>query len=249
MAILAFFTASWRSPAPCDPVNATAQIASVLRSYGIKEVWGDRYAVGFVSSELNRHGLTLQHSGKSRSDLYRELLPALRSRRVRLLDDERAISQFASLERRALPAGSERIDHPAYGNAKDDVSNSIAGALVMLAEPASGAENWIEFYRRQVEEPNRLNTDVDDVRAAGPNFGFSFSAEPLVKVIVPPVIAAGGVVHTPSATHSIRYSGREGYAEMSRADAVCLLKANSVWRELNSVLAREILGETSYDEN
>ena len=62
-------------PAPCDPVNATAQIASVLRSYGIKEVWGDRYAVGFVTAELARHGLTLQHSGKSRSDFIASCSP------------------------------------------------------------------------------------------------------------------------------------------------------------------------------
>jgi hypothetical protein len=144
----------------------------MLKSYGISEVQGDRYAVGFVSSELARHGLTLQHSGKSRSDIYRELLPALRSRRVRLLDNERAISQFAALERRALPAGGERIDHPAYGNAKDDVSNSIAGALVMLAEPVSSADNWIEYMRREVE---RSGIDRDAIQAPDPNWGFGFS--------------------------------------------------------------------------
>lgn len=158
-------------PAPADPVQATATAASVLKSYGIKEVFGDRYAVGFVSSELARHGLTLQHTGKSRSDLYRELLPSLRSRRVRLLDNERAITQFAALERRALPAGGERIDHPAYGGAKDDVSNAIAGALVMLAEPTSSAENWIEFYRRQAEI---YGTDRDDIQAPDPSWGFEF---------------------------------------------------------------------------
>jgi hypothetical protein len=157
-------------PAPADPVNATAQVASVLKSYGISEVWGDRYAVGFVSAELARYGLTLQHSGKSRSDLYRELLPALRSRRVRLLDNERGISQFASLERRALAAGGERIDHPSYGGAKDDVSNAIAGALVVAAlMPQSSADNWIEYLRRELE---RSGIERDDIRA--PDFGFEF---------------------------------------------------------------------------
>lgn len=111
-------------PAPCDPVKATATVCAVLKTYNIQDAWGDRYAVGFVSSELARHGLTLKHSNKSRSDLYREFLPDLRSRRVRLLDIEK-VAQFAALERRALPAGGERIDHPAYGNTKDDVSNAI----------------------------------------------------------------------------------------------------------------------------
>jgi hypothetical protein len=162
-------------PAPCDPVNATAQIAAVLKSYGITEVWGDRYAVGFVSSELGRYGLTLQHTGKSRSDLYRELLPSLRSRRIRLIHSDRAISQFAALERRALPAGGERIDHPAYGGAKDDVSNAIAGCLVMLAQPASSADNWLEYMRRETE---RWGTDRDDIQAPDPSWGFGFGEQP-----------------------------------------------------------------------
>lgn len=148
-------------PAPCDPVNATAQIAAVLRSYGVTDVWGDKYAVGFVSSELGRHGLTLQHTTKSRSDLYRELLPSLRSRRVRLLANERAVSQFANLERRALSAGAERIDHPAQGNAKDDVSNAIAGALIMIGAPVSSAENWITYYQQLAQASG---VDFDDIR-------------------------------------------------------------------------------------
>jgi hypothetical protein len=177
--------------------------------------------------------------------LYRELLPALRSRRVRLLDNERAISQFASLERRALPAGGERIDHPAYGNAKDDVSNSIAGALVMLAEPASSAENWIEYYRRLAEDPSRLNTDVDDVRTAGPEFGFRFSSDPLVSVVVPEAIGAGGVVYTPKGVrYGIRRSGTQFTADMRRSDAADLLKASAPWRDLNPDLMREMVRET-----
>jgi hypothetical protein len=136
-------------PAPANPVTATATVAALMKSYGITEVFGDRYAVGFVAAELAKHGLTLQHTTKSRSDLYRELLPALRSQRVRLLDDERAAAQFAGLERRALSAGGERIDHPAGG--KDDLANAIAGALVMAATPVSSADGWLEYLRREAE--------------------------------------------------------------------------------------------------
>lgn len=136
-------------PAPCDPVSALATIAATLKTYGITEVWGDRYATGFVESELRRHGITLQHSARTRSDLYHELLPALRSRRVRLLDNERAITQFAALERRALPGGGERIDHPAHAGAKDDVANAIAGALVMAT--ADSEPHILTFYQRQSE--------------------------------------------------------------------------------------------------
>jgi hypothetical protein len=230
-------------PAPADPVTATATCAAILRSYGIKEVWGDRYAVGFVSSELARHGLTLQHSGKSRSDLYRELLPALRSRRVRLLDNDRAISQFAALERRALPAGGERIDHPAYGGAKDDVSNAIAGALVMLAQPASSGDNWCEFMRRQVEEPNRFNTDIDSVMASGPAFGFSFDArpEPLITIEVPAIIAAEGrMIPIQGKDYMPRQRGDRAFIEVERDHAIWMLKASQPWRDLNARVAADL---------
>jgi hypothetical protein len=161
-------------PAPADPVQATATVAAMLKSYGISEVFGDRYSVGFVASELARYGLTLQHTGKSRSDLYRELLPSLRSRRVRLLHHERAISQFAALERRALPAGGERIDHPSYGNAKDDLSNAISGALVTLDATPSRADNWIEYLRRECV---RAGVDRDDISAPDPRWGFGFGGQ------------------------------------------------------------------------
>jgi hypothetical protein len=44
----------------------------------------------------------------------------------------------------------------------------------MLSTPPSSAENWIEFYRRQVE---RYGVDRDDIQAPAPdlNFGFTFS--------------------------------------------------------------------------
>jgi hypothetical protein len=167
-------------PAPADPVKATATVAAVMRDYGINQVWGDRYAVGFVASELGRHGLTLQHTTKSRSDLYRELLPALRSQRVRLVDNERAVAQFAALERRALSAGGERIDHPATSGSKDDVSNAIAGALVTAAMPASSADNWIRYVK---EEAIAAGIERDTVRP--PAFGYSFDGSARIRIKVP----------------------------------------------------------------
>jgi hypothetical protein len=230
-------------PAPADPVQATATVAAVLKSYGIKEVFADRYAVGFVESELSRHGLTLQHNGKSRSDLYRELLPSLRSRRVRLLDNERAVSQFAALERRALPAGGERIDHPSHGGAKDDVSNAIAGALVILAEPASSAENWIEAYRRMNVQ---AGVEYDDIRPAGPEFGFSFDAprEPLITLELPAVIAAeGGVVRIRGKDYLPIFRGGTAFIEVAREHAIWMFKASQPWRELNARVAADLIGK------
>jgi hypothetical protein len=226
-------------PAPADPVTATAQVAAVIKSYGISgEVWGDRYAVGFVASELGRYGLTLQHSNKSRSDLYRELLPALRSRRVRLLDHDKAVQQFAALERRALPAGGERIDHPAYGGAKDDICNAIAGALVTLAAPASSAENWLEFYRREL-----VKFTGADIPPA-PGFGFSFGEqqskqpEPLIRLYMP--VGLTGDVPLTGARYSPRFEGGRAYIEVTREHAKELLQYE-VWKAANRLAAKEIV--------
>jgi hypothetical protein len=235
-------------PAPADPVKATATVAAAMRNYSINQVWGDRYAVGFVAAELGRHGLTLQHTTKSRSDLYRELLPALRSQRIRLLDSERAVSQFAALERRALSAGGERIDHPANG--KDDLSNAIAGALVMAATPVSSADGWLEYLRRQTLE---AGIERDDIRASGPQFGFEIgpSKEPerLFKLFMPKPIEAGGG-RSGIQIDGYRYMPRfEGTPEGMRATidvpraAALQLLAHDLWRADNTVVARELVGD------
>jgi hypothetical protein len=59
------------------------------------------------------------------------MLPLLNSRKVQLLDDRRLISQLHGLERRTARGGKDSIDHSP--GAKDDVANSVAGALVLAA--------------------------------------------------------------------------------------------------------------------
>ena len=48
---------------------------------------------------------------------------------MRLLDHKKLISQYATLERRLLPTGHERIDHPNRSGHYDDLANACAGAL------------------------------------------------------------------------------------------------------------------------
>jgi hypothetical protein len=56
-------------------------------------------------------------------------IPLFTSGRVRLLDHEKLIDQFAGLRRRVQPGGREHIDHaPA---AHDDLSNAAAGAMTL----------------------------------------------------------------------------------------------------------------------
>jgi hypothetical protein len=232
---------------PFSPPSAVALIASELSSFGIRRATADRWGLAFVASEFERHQIALEYSDKNSSEIFRQALPIIRSGRARLIDNPRMINQFVNLERRILPGGGERIGHPERGGHHDDIAVVVSGCLVALAAPLTGAEGWIEFYRRQVEEPGRHNTDLDDVMASGPAFGFSFSSAPLVKLVLPPgPIAAAGSLYTNRAGLIIaRRIGDQTIAEVSREDAVDLLKGNVAWRNANEDLSRELLGETS----
>jgi hypothetical protein len=69
---------------------------------------------------------------KPKSDIYRDLLPAVNGRRVEFLDHLKLISQLCSLERRTWRGGRDSIDHPPGANSHDDVINCCAGALTTL---------------------------------------------------------------------------------------------------------------------
>jgi hypothetical protein len=220
---------------PFSPPDACSLIANTLKSYGITRTMGDRWGLNFVAAEFQRHGITLEYSDKHRSDIYREALPLLTSKRARLIDNERMIGQFSNLERRAMSGGREVIDHPQRGGHHDDVSLVVAGCLVSLAMPITGAEAFIEFYRRQVEEPWRFrhSTDYDDIRTAGPEFNWNMSDEPLVNLFVPPVLASGMT--------GVCYMEGKPYIQVTRAEAKDRL-LHPAWRALNAAL-KELLGE------
>jgi hypothetical protein len=225
---------------PFSPPDAVAQVAAVLRSYNnISPTTGDRWGLNFVASEFARHNITLEYNDKNRSDIYREALPIIRSGRARLLANERMVNQFINLERRALPGGGERIDHPQRGGCHDDVCQVVSAVLVALASPLTGAAGWLEYMRKQCEAAGVLDlpfgTDVDPVRMPG---DWNFSTAALVLVALPPVIANEGRMP------GMRWREGKAFAEMTRAEAIERLR-HPAWRSLNEELARELLGETA----
>jgi hypothetical protein len=101
----------------------------VLHSYGIAKVTADRYAAQWPVAAFGRHGIKLVHSDRDRSQIYLNTLPLFTTGRVRLLDNDRLIAQFAGLVRTTLPGGRDKIDHGKTG--ADDLCNSAAGALLL----------------------------------------------------------------------------------------------------------------------
>lgn len=115
---------------PLSPDAVVEEYATLLKSYGIRRVQGDRYAGEWPREAFRKHGVTYEASAKPKSDLYRDLLPGLNSKGVALLDEPRLVAQLVGLERRTARGGRDSIDHAP--GAHDDVANAAAGCLVQL---------------------------------------------------------------------------------------------------------------------
>jgi hypothetical protein len=122
--------------APYSPTEAAGRVSDLLKAYQIRKVTGDRYSAQFVVDAFAKHSITYEHSDRDRSAIYADCLPLFTSGRVRLLDNARMVSQFASLERKTSPLGKDRIDHGVGGS--DDVCNAAALAMVI----SSAVQNW-----------------------------------------------------------------------------------------------------------
>jgi hypothetical protein len=116
---------------PFSPEDVVENFATLLKSYRVSKVVGDKYAGEWPRERFREHGVQYEPAAKPKSDLYRDLLPLINSRRIELLDDQRLITQLSSLERRTARSGRDSIDHPP--GAHDDRANSVAGVAAALA--------------------------------------------------------------------------------------------------------------------
>lgn len=138
---------------PFSPESTVGDFAAILAEYRIDTVVGDAYAGEWPREAFRKRGVLYQASAKPKSDIYREALPALNSRRFELLDHPRLLNQLAGLERRVGRGGRDSIDHGPASH--DDVANAALGVLVGLsgfAELASikfgtttSASSWDRF--------------------------------------------------------------------------------------------------------
>jgi hypothetical protein len=117
---------------PFTPSSVVEEFAATLKAYRISKVTGDHYAGEWPREQFRKCGIVYLPADKSKSDLYREALPALNNRKIALLDNPRLVSQLCRLERRtSRGTGKDTIDHPPADH--DDVANAACGALVLAA--------------------------------------------------------------------------------------------------------------------
>ena len=129
---------------PFSPEDVVREFAATLKTYRITEVQGDRYAGEWPRERFREHGITYEPAAKPKSDLYRDLLPAINSRMVDLLEDARLFAQIVGLERRTARGGKDSIDHAP--GAHDDVANAVAGVVDVLTASKSGYDgsfSWV----------------------------------------------------------------------------------------------------------
>lgn len=123
---------------PFSPEDVVKEFASLILSYGMVKVQGDRYAGEWPRERFALNGVTYEVSERNRSEIYQALIPLVNSAKVVLLDHVTLTTQLTSLERRTRSSARELIDHPPGGH--DDVANAAAGVLVEVSY--SGGEIW-----------------------------------------------------------------------------------------------------------
>jgi hypothetical protein len=143
---------------PFSPEAVVVEFAALLRSYEIRSVTGDRYGGEWPAERFREHRIEYVPSEKSKSDIYRELLPLLNSGKVELLDHPRLAMQLTGLERRTgRGTGRDIVDH-ALGS-RDDIANAVAGSVV-------GAIGEVTDWELMARAAVRRRAEVEAAAAA-----------------------------------------------------------------------------------
>jgi hypothetical protein len=131
---------------PFSPEAVVEEFVSLMRTYLVSKVYGDRYGGEWPREQFTKRGVFYEPAEKPKSELYRDLLPLINSGAADLLDNERLVQQLVMLERRTSRGGKDSIDHPP--GAHDDVANAVAGALVTAFK-----EPGVRNFNRKLEYP------------------------------------------------------------------------------------------------
>ena len=94
---------------PFSPDQVVQDFADLLKKYRIFTVTGDRYAGMWPRERFSKYDITYKVADKTKSDIYRDLLPLINSGEVELLDNKRLINQLCNLERRTARGGRDSI--------------------------------------------------------------------------------------------------------------------------------------------
>jgi hypothetical protein len=161
---------------PFSPEQVIDDLATLIRSYGIARVVGERYAGEFPREQFRKRGIHYVCAEKPKSDLFRDLLPLLNSGRIVLPKSDRLVNQLTGLERRTSRAGKDSIDHSPGSH--DDLANAVAGAasLALLADRNRLPTPVQSYYTRSKRAQSSMRQRIEDeMRQAVPMCTIDFS--------------------------------------------------------------------------
>ena len=144
---------------PFSPEAVVLEFASLLKSYKISKVIGDRYAGVWPVEMFLKVGIIYEQSAKPKSELYIDLLPLINSARIDLLDHPKLISQLIGLERRTARSGRDSIDHSPGSH--DDVCNAVAGVASIAVSKYGSFDPLYRGFQPEADDPD----DPDGARA------------------------------------------------------------------------------------
>jgi hypothetical protein len=130
---------------PFSPESVVDEFCTLLKSYRVRKVTGDAYAGEWPREQFAKRGITYKKADRTKSELYRDLLPMLNSNTVELPPDNQLQRELLGLERRTARGGRDSIDHAP--GMHDDLANAVAGAAVYAKKPELLLTTNIGFCR------------------------------------------------------------------------------------------------------
>jgi hypothetical protein len=180
----------------------------------VREVVGDRYSEELIRERFRTHGVRYEVSHWTKSDLYVELLPLLTSRRARLLDQPRLMAQLLALERRTGASGRDAISHPR--EARDDVANAAAGALVHLGRRGQpGFSGWKPYMPVPESVPARPVSGTEVIEPRWYSCPNRCGAKPVSRPRPDPAVSLASVARSATRDLSSISRRRSGTAKTS----------------------------------
>jgi hypothetical protein len=122
---------------PFNPKQVIETVATTAREFWITKIVQDRHAIGWIASDLDRFGISVEPSEFDKSKIYEFFAVLMNKSQVELLGDGRLRTQIMGLQRILRSGGGVTIDHLRGGH--DDSANATAGALVLASREETGA--------------------------------------------------------------------------------------------------------------
>jgi hypothetical protein len=141
---------------PFSPKEVVAEFSNVLKDFKVSKVGADRYAGEWVTEAFRDHGIRIEPSEFTASEIYLSFLPLITTGSIELLESSRLVAQLTGLERRARAGGKDLITH--YPGGHDDLANAAAGACFGAKRKGRGSKvrvRWLGAPEEPYEDENQ----------------------------------------------------------------------------------------------